>query len=162
MKKELDSAHHYPYYKYNLSEDKMSYEFLTDNKIRYQIAFDDISDKGIEGMYIFSLIKLDDEKYFDERIKHTVIEIFKNFFSSNKYSVFYLCDIGDKKEKARYRLFHKWFLSDNFHQGLIKLDEQICVDEQFYYMSVIYGKDNPNAESIELFYTLNINQLKEK
>ena len=161
MKKELDSARHYPY-SYNLSENNMSYEFLTENKTRYQIAFDDISDKGIERMYSFSLVKMDNEKYFDERIKYTVIEIFKNFFSSNKYSVFYLCDIGDRKEEARHRLFHKWFLSDNFHQGLIKLDEQICVNGQSYYMSVIYGKDNPNAESIELFYTLNTNELKQK
>ena len=158
---EQDLKHLYPY-SVKLSENAVSYEFLTENNIQYKIAFDDISDMGIEGMYSFSLVKISNETKADGRVKYTIIDIFKNFFRCNKHSVFYLCDIADKKEKARHRLFNLWFLSDDFHYKLIKINEKITVNEQSYYMSIIYGKDNPNEDSIKQFYTLNIDQLKEK
>ena len=50
----------------------------------------------------------------------------------------------------------------NYSFKNIKINEKITVNEQSYYMSIIYGKDNPNEDSIKQFYTLNIDQLKEK
>lgn len=147
-------------YKVYQEPEKFIYFFETDTGTKYRIAFEDISKEF--PLYNLSIEKLYGVKIFDNQVKETIVAICKYFFINNENSIFYLCDISDDKQKARQKLFHKWFLSDVFHKELVKMDNVISVDDEVYFISMICHKNNSNLWLITDFYNQNITELKNK
>ena len=144
--------------------DAYSYEFVTDQSIRYLIYFRNVSYLFEEFPYIHSFIYefnievLDgdpDVSIEDLRVSLTILEAFARFFSAVENVAVYVCDSLDDRQVARNRKFNIWFfrLSDG---SIIKKNGSILVGDTIIYNSILVHKDNVERdEIIQAFEVLN-------
>lgn len=136
---------------YKLQEnDEYTYEFVTDNGIRYKIYFLDYSymfadfQKIVSPFYTFNIDVISGDPDItagDERIALTVLYVFNLFFATIENVAVYVCDSLDERHLARKRKFDLWFWA--FNDGLlIKEDGLAVVDGTEIYNSIILHKEN--------------------
>jgi hypothetical protein len=88
-----------------------------------------------------------DEATSDERVGHTVLEVFKLFFEKSENVVVYVCDSMDDRQLARKRKFDIWFWK--FNDGsLFKEDDTAVVEGVAIYNSIILHKRNEHLWKI--------------
>jgi hypothetical protein len=149
-----------------LENDAYSYEFVTDQGIRYAIYFLDygymFSDYPniAENIFTFNIDVISgkpDDSSADERIGVTIFEVFKVFFSKIENVAVYVCDTLDERHLARKRKFDLWFWK--FNDGsLLKEDGIAVIEGTPIYNSLLVHKSNKHWPAIVLAY----NELNER
>jgi len=149
-----------------LENDAYSYEFVTDQGIKYAIYFLDygymFSDYPsiAENIFMFNIDVISgkpDDSFADERIGITVFEVFKIFFSKIENVAVYVCDTLDERHLARKRKFDLWFWK--FNDGsLLKEDGIAVIEGTPIYNSLLVHKSNKHWPEIILAY----NELNER
>ncbi len=140
--------------------DELSYEFTTEQGIKYKIYFIDYSQlfaeySDIKALtYTFNIDAIEgnpDTVKRDYRIAITVNEILKLFFQKVENVIVYTCDSLDRRQIARKRLFDVWYWK--FNDGaIIKEDCFTIIEETEIYTSILISKNNAtNAEIIKAF-----------
>ncbi|MCC8089531.1 MAG: DUF6169 family protein [Rikenellaceae bacterium] len=85
----------------------------------------------------------------DPKIRNTIIEIVKNFFTLNNNPIVYYCDTSDNRQRQRDRLFKRWIESAQEIDGILTLEGKIRDEEgKENYITLISRGDNPNFEAI--------------
>jgi len=143
-----------------------SYEFVTDQEIRYAIYFLDYSymfsdyPSIAENVFAFNIDVVSGEpsdSVTDERIGITIFEVFKIFFSKIDNVAVYVCDTLDERHLARKRKFDLWFWK--FNDGsLLKEDGIAVIEGTPIYNSLLVHKSNKHWPEIVLAY----NELNER
>ncbi len=143
-----------------------SYEFVTDQGIRYVIYFLDYSymfadyPEIAENVFMFNIDVIDgnaDDSIADERIGYTVFQVFKLFFEKKENVAVYVCDTLDERHLARKRKFDIWFWK--FNDGTLLKEDGIAVIEGTpIYNSLLVHKSNKRWPEIVLAY----NELNER
>jgi hypothetical protein len=143
---------------YPLQEnDEYSYEFVTDQHLRYAIYFLDYSVMFTQypgQVYMFNIDVITgnpDESIMDERIGITILHVFNNFFQKSQNIAIYVCDNLDERHLARKRKFDRWFWKYN-DGSLIKEDDLANIDGVEIYTSMIVHKGNQHLKEIILAY----------
>jgi len=92
-----------------------TYQFTTVHGILYGINFIDQKtpdDFQSSRVYEFSFepMEKENQKYNDDRIKKTIIDLLRQFLLINRSAVYAICDTADSEVRgtARYRLFQRW------------------------------------------------------
>lgn len=146
---------------YPLQEnDEYSYEFVTDQGIRYLIFFIDYSvlfDDWPEiapYVYMFNIDVMEgdpDKGAIDERIGVTILKVFNAFFTRVRNVAVYICDSTDDRHLARKRKFDYWFWKFN-NGSLLKEDGMAVVDGHIIYNAMLLHKENDHLAEIILAY----------
>lgn len=143
-----------------LENDEYTYEFVTDQGIRYLIFFIDYSalfeawPEISPYVYMFNIDVIDgdpDNGVTDERIGVTVLQVFNTFFSKVRNIAVYICDSTDERHLARKRKFDFWFWKYN-NGKLLKEDGMAVVDGQIIYNAMLLHKENEHLTDIILAY----------
>ncbi len=142
--------------------DENSYEFVTNQGIKYAIYFLDYSHMFYEypsiaeNIYTFNIEVIEGHFYdavADDRIGVTVVEIFRLFFAKVKNVAVYVCDSIDDRHLARKRKFDSWFWK--YSDGDIIKEDGIAVVEDIEILnSLLIHKSNPNLTEIILAYKI--------
>ena len=146
---------------YPLQEnDEYSYEFLTEQGIRYSIYFLDYSymftdyPAIAENVFSFNINVLDgdaDSSITDDKIGITILEVFNLFFKKLENVAVYVCDSIDDRQLARKRKFDLWFWKYN-DGSLLKEDGIALIDGVEIYNSLLLHKANKKLVEIILAY----------
>jgi Family of unknown function (DUF6169) len=146
---------------YPLKEnDEYSFEFVTDQGIRYVIYFLDYSSMFADypeiakQVFMFNIDVIEgnpDVGVSDERIGHTVLKVFNLFFQKSQNVAVYVCDTIDERHLSRKRKFDIWFWK--FNDGsLLKEDDIAVIDDVEIYNSIILHKKNDRLWEIVRAY----------
>lgn len=140
--------------------DPYSFEFVTDQRIRYSVYFLDYSSMfaaypGIASQtYMFNLDVIKGnpvEGISDERIGVTVLKVFSLFFLNRQNVAVYVCDSLDSRQLARKRKFDIWFWKYN-DGSLLKEDDIAVIEGAEIYNSMILHKENKQLTEIILAF----------
>lgn len=146
---------------YRLEEqNEYSYEFVTDQGIRYIIyfldytfIFSDYSELD-QPVFMFNIDVLEgdpDNSILDDRIGLTILHVFNLFFENLQNVAIYVCDSLDNRHLSRKRKFDLWFWK--FNDGsLIKEDDRAIVEGVSIYNSIILHKENIHLAKIILAF----------
>ncbi len=169
---EFNSIHPYP-----LKKKENNFFFSTENGIEYIVYFTNSIAESFKPQFpnlaseIFDfgfepLNKLDKEiqlkSKHDPRIKDTIINVVATFFKENQKALIYTCSTLEGKQKARSRLFNRWF-NDTEKYGILKFNSEIKAFDFSFYQSLLIQKDNPNFQDIkQAFFQISdeMNELK--
>lgn len=141
-------------------QDEYSFEFVTDQGIRYVIYFLDygfmFSDypEIARQVFMFNMDVLDgdpDESKSDERIGLTILHVFNLFFQKSQNVAVYVCDSMDNRQLSRKRKFDIWFWKYN-DGSLIKEDDIAIIEGIEIYNSMILHKENKYLREIIIAY----------
>ncbi len=136
--------------------DGFSFEFLTDQEIRYSVYFIDYSylftDYPVIAPYIFSfnievLSGDPDAVPLDDRVGATIWSVFQIFFTKRNNAALYVCDSVDDRQRARKRKFDIWFWKYN-DGDIFKEDGSVEAEQQEIYNAILLHKDNENLQEI--------------
>jgi uncharacterized protein DUF6169 len=141
--------------------DAYSYEFTTDQGIKYAIYFLDYSymfseyPSIAEHVFMFNIDAISgvpDETISDDRIGYTVFQVFKIFFEKVDNVAVYVCDTLDERHLARKRKFDLWYWK--FNDGsLLKEDGIAVIEGTPIYNSLLVHKSNKHWPEIILAYS---------
>jgi len=141
---------------YPLKEnDKLTYQFKTDQGVSYLVYFLDYSymfgdyPSLANQAYTFNIDVIDDNVRLinDERIGLTVVEVIRLFFEEFNNVVIYICDSVDNRQMARKRKFDLWFWKYN-DGTIIKEDELAFIEGTKIYNTLLLHKDNDQFDEI--------------
>ena len=123
--------------------------FVTIHGINYNIAFNEEFEIGGCMAYQFGIFNHEHQHApHDPQIKDTIIAIINEFFAKNMDVLLYTCDSSDRREKARNRLFIRWFKEeDNGRRFTIRASET-SVEGQGMYVAIIVENCNPHLKEI--------------
>lgn len=162
----LYSLHHInsvsPYWVMAETEDTA--RFTTDGGVEYRVAFVEDDNIGIDKTYqlVISNVSKIKAKGIDVKIGQTIAAIVNSFFTDNRNVLLFICDPSDNHQAARSRKFHSWFRKYADQNSIAMETEVIKVEENTYFISVIYSKKVENELSVlQLFHTY-IQDLKSK
>lgn len=142
--------------------DTRTYEFVTDQGVRYLVGF--LEDESIQSCksYQFYISKITPiHTIEDVKIKQTVIAVIENFFESNESVLLYLCDTSDGRQEIRSRLFLRWFVMNNKDNRYLCKDTSIKVEGISIYAAIIVRMDNPLLNTIIAEFEETVNILSE-
>ena len=138
-----------PYTVYHDEAKADYYLFETDQKIVYAISFSEEFEIGGCMSYQFSIGNENNSHgSMDMKIRKTIIAIIRNFFELNQNVLLYLCDNSDHREKARAKLFLKWFNDSNAPQRYTIRTSNATIEEQGIYTAIIVENSNPLLQDI--------------
>lgn len=152
---------------YQLYEnDELTYEFITDQGVRYKIyfldtsyLFEDYVSLKQEKVYSFNIDEVEQSKGsnvgFDRRIGLTVQYIFLLFFAQVNNVAIYVCDSLDNRQLARKRKFDSWF-SFFADDTILKVNGEANMEGTKIYNAILVHRKNPKLEDfVEAFIDLN-------
>ena len=151
----LDSINSYSPYEVFLSEKIRGYLFVTSYEVQYSIDFieDDLLTQSESYQFIIQNIN-NSSSPRDPFVRETIMRIVEEFFQKNQSTLLYICDSSDGKQSMRSRLFNYWF------EGYSEKDKYEILSSNVVdaegtptYVSVIFRKDNPDAEIIKDEFT---------
>lgn len=143
-----------------LENDEYSYEFLTEQRIRYKIYFLDHSFMFADyphitcPVYSFNIDAIEenpDKTISDERIGLTIAGVFNLFFTKIENVAVYVCDSLDDRQFARKRKFDRWFWT--YNDGTFFKEDGLAIIEGIeIYSAIILHKQNKQLTDIILAF----------
>ena len=134
--------------------------FVTDKGLVYNITFVVDNTLGLPHLYQLVIEEITGNRAsHDVKVEQTLVAVLNSFLADAKRVLTFVCDTRDMHEKARNKLFHRWYLKYRKIEWE-KLDGVVCAEESVYYSSVIYNRNNPNTISIQETYTELISELQ--
>jgi hypothetical protein len=143
-----------------LQNDEYSFEFITEQGIKYKIYFLDYGYMFADypqitcPVYSFNIDAIEGEPGHapgDERVGATVSEVMNLFFRKIDNVTVYVCDSMDERQYARKRKFDLWFYAYN-DGSLIKEDGLALVEGTEIYNAMILHKHNKQLTDIILAF----------
>lgn len=136
-------------YKFSISPDALSYEFVTTNGLGYIVYFTVfyLMDEEMEDVDLYSFgfdckTPARERNEYDPRTRDTIIFILQDFFKQrNEDAIIYICQNNDNKSAGRNKLFDKWFLE--FSDIFEKHNSEELYNRYHFYSSIIVSKLNP-------------------
>lgn len=162
----LYSLHHInsisPYWVIAETEDTA--RFTTDGGIEYKVAFVEDDNMGIDNTYqlVISNVSRTNTRGVDVKIGQTIAAIVNSFFTDNRNVLLFICDTSDNHQAARSRKFSSWFRKYADPNSIAMETEVIAVEENTYFISVIYSKKVENELSVSQLFHTYIQDLKSK
>ena len=149
-----------------------SYRFTTDNGLEYVAFFTtcpiEDDDGNMHKVYSFGFErsgKYASNKFvdkYDQKIKHTIVSIIKNFFkSTGDNAIIYLCFPEDKYARHRSITFSRWY-SESLSDEIQHIKKNIIIRDDTYYAGILVRKENPLRELIVEAVNVYINQIIEQ
>ncbi|RYF72223.1 MAG: hypothetical protein EOO39_12545 [Cytophagaceae bacterium] len=137
-----------------------AYIFETANGFRYEVKFKPspyaLGDDFAFGEHIYELVlKVVDSPTgknppFDAQTAPTVAAIIKDFYDRSALTItIYICDTSDRREKARWYKFNRWY--DHFNANNYFRADQAVLDERdgvLYHCAFIIKANNPNKMAV--------------
>ena len=121
-----------------------AYEFTTDDDVKYIISFLEYSHVMDVPFSVYSFII---ERYPDNKIRNTIIEILRKFFESDSSALVTIYDSVDGRQQCRKRLFDRWY--ELFNDGRIsKKDGRFEISKQESYAVAMYSSNHQYSELI--------------
>ena len=151
----IDSINSNSPYEVFLSERFRGYLFVTNYEVQYSIDFieDDLLTQSESYQFIIQNIN-NSSSPRDPFVRETIMRIVEEFFQKNQSTLLYICDSSDGKQSMRSRLFNYWFEGYNEKDKYEILSSNVVDAEGTpTYVSVIFRKDNPDAEIIKDEFT---------
>ena len=137
---------------YSLTEAGEGYGFVSDAGDTYSIYFSDGSGY-FPGMAVaehalmlgFTRLRAGEWPAYDSRIAATVMAVVERALLTDERRVItYVCDHADNRQKARHRLFARWFESHSEGRFVRKpLGESVGL-----YAALLFSKNNPFAQDL--------------
>lgn len=125
------------------------YLFETEQKIVYAISFSEEFEIGGCMSYQFSIGNANGSHgSMDIKIRKTIIAIIENFFELNSNVLLYICDNSDHRERARAKLFIRWFNDYNAKQHYTIRTANAKVENQEIYAAIIVDNSNSLLKKI--------------
>lgn len=85
----------------------------------------------------------------DKKIQDTVFAIVEEFFEKNQAALLYVCETGDGKQMARYRLFRYWFDMFEYSKRYTSLSTSLTDEEGIMNAATVFIRnDNPHLPEI--------------
>ncbi len=149
----------YPYIYLGGVESK--YGFITDKGITYEVKFTPSSYVlGDDFPYAEEIVELvlkvvetpieGKNPPFDARTAPTVAAIIKDFYDRSPLGItIYICDTSDRREKARWYKFNRWY--DYFNANNYYRTDRAVLDEKdgvLYHCAIIIKASNPHRFDI--------------
>lgn len=138
------------------TNDNLSFEFITQTGIVYNIYFLDASHLFSNYSYIkcpvyeISFVALNgdpDNNISDPKIGATIQYVLNFFFENVKNVAIYICESLDNRQMARKRKFDAWF--ELYNNGtLIKENGTAYIDGEIIFNSILIHKQNEAIEDI--------------
>lgn len=160
------SLHHInsvaPYLVMEETEDTV--RFITDGGVEYKVAFVEDDNMGIDNAYqlVISNISGTNIKGVDGKIGQTIAAIVNSFFTDNRNVLLFICDTSDNHQAARNRKFTSWFTRYANHEEITMNTEVIEMEENAYFISVIYCRKAESASTVPQLFHSYIQELKSK
>lgn len=146
------------HYNYSYSEEESCYFFETELGESYKVSFSenhtlsDMSDLNLPQAYSINIDRLgvNEKSKKDLKIGFTVSHIFNVFFENRSNIVLFVCSQDNKQALCRYRKFNGWYSLSERKDEFIKKDfiTPGGSEEETFYTSIVYHKDNPSREEI--------------
>lgn len=147
-----------------MADTEETVRFITDEGVEYMVAFIEDNNLGIDHAYqlVISNISKTNLKGVDVKIGQTIASIVNSFFTDNRNVLLFICDTSDNHQAARSRKFSSWFQKYADQNNIAMETEVIKVDENAYFISVIYCKTVDNEFSVSQFFHTYLQDLKSK
>jgi hypothetical protein len=143
---------------YRVSVSDGVFAFRTYQDLEYYCSFFDVTAllSPVVGVYdievsMFEFSKHDPEqgkrRQADPRVFDTIHEMMGPYFDHDSRVLLYVCDATDVRQKARHRLFNKWF--DNkkgFTREELEINPPDC---ETIYTSIITRNDFPHRDVLQ-------------
>ena len=152
---------------YQLSPTKfggLSYRFITDYKVVYNIGFMPDELFPYDFSYQFVIVNSNNLKSpRDLKLKQTILTFLFEFFRNPEVVLVYMCDTSDQRQRMRSRLFESWFKSSPRQNDFLLLSTQVSDEEGIMnYAAVITRKDNPHRTQIYEEFNKNVEMFRNK
>ena len=122
----------------------MTFSFVTDKQIHYNVGFYKDTYFMDEGAYHFFIDNSEHEHgSYDPKILDTVTVILEEFFGQGPSVMLYICDPTDKRQAARDRLYHLWFYDYARNHEMTLFSDSVTFNNTKYYAGSSYATTIP-------------------
>lgn len=85
----------------------------------------------------------------DKKVRDTILAIVEEFFEQNEAALLYVCETGDGKQMARYRLFTYWFDRFEYSIRYTCISTALADEEGVMNAATVFIRnDNPHLHEI--------------
>lgn len=139
---------------YRLTQiDDMSFSFVTDFGVRYDIGFAQADVFMKEGVYHFFIDNIDHKHApTDPKILRVVTVLIEEFFRDRLNSMLYICDASDSRQATRDRLYRQWFESYPLNHMMAIYRETFVFHDVTYYTGLLMRNDHPMRDEIANYF----------
>ena len=139
---------------YHLAQvNDMTFSFVTDQQIRYNVGFYKDTYFMDDGAYHFFIDNSEHEHgSYDPKILDVVTVILEEFFSQEPTVMLYICDPTDKRQAARDRLYHLWFYDYARNHEMTLFSDSVTFKKTKYYAGILLRHDHPLHDMILAYY----------
>ena len=131
----------------------MTFSFVTDKQIRYNVGFYKDTYFMDDGAYHFFIDNSEHEHGpYDPKILDVVTVILEEFFSQEPTVMLYICDPTDKRQAARDRLYHLWFYDYARNHEMTLFSDSVTFKNTKYYAGILLRHDHPLHDMILAYY----------
>lgn len=124
--------------------DNMLFRFVTRNGTKYHVGFHPDTFFLNEGAYHFFIERAhDDNTSTDPHVFEVVSLIIEEFFKNNTNVMLYICDPSDNRQKARSRLYRRWYETYEHRESYTLADAAIDMGKTTVYAGMLVRKDHP-------------------
>ena len=146
----LESINKRSPYVVGLYSDCGPYLFTSDNGVELAVDFidDELITKAISYQLVISNVN-NRHSPRDKKVQDTILAIVEEFFDRNQAALLYVCETGDGKQMARYRLFSYWFDMFEYSIRYTSLSTSLVDEDGIMNAATIFIRnDNPHLSEI--------------
>ena len=124
--------------------------FTSDNGVELAVDFvdDDLITSADSYQLVISNVN-NRQSPRDKKVQDTVFSIVEEFFEKNQAALLYICETGDGKQMARYRLFRYWFDMFEYSKKYTSLSTSLTDEEGVMNAATVFIRnDNPYLPQI--------------
>ena len=127
-----------------------TYVFTSDSGVELAVDFvdDDLITKAPSFQLVISNVN-NRHSPRDKKVQDTILAIVEEFFEKNQAALLYVCETGDGKQMARYRLFSYWFDIFEYSKRYTSLSTSLVDEDGVMNAATIFIRnDNPRLTEI--------------
>ena len=123
--------------------------FTTKSGVVYYVGFSHDFSFMEENLYQFFITNVEHKHApADSAIYETIKVVIEEFFEQGQNVILYICDSMDNRQAMRDRLFRIWFNTCFENKNITLYNEQIEIDDTWYFAGIMLRKDNPSHNRI--------------
>ena len=132
------------------ASDTGPYFFTSDSGVELAIDFVDDNIITVAESYQLLITNVNNKQSpRDKKVKETVLSIVEEFFEKNEAALLYVCETGDGKQMARFRLFTYWFDWFEYSIRYTCLSTSLADEDGMMNAATIFIRnDNPRLHDI--------------
>ena len=146
----IETINSKPPYLVDMVSDFGPFVFTSDSGV--ELAVDFVDDDLITSTESYQLVVSNvnnRQSPKDKKVQETVFAIVEEFFEKNQAALLYVCETGDGKQMARYRLFRYWFDMFEYSKRYTSLSTSLTDEEGIMNAATVFIRnDNPHLPEI--------------